>query len=217
MGRLYRVATVPRPRSTLRLLAVLGAPVALGACGGGRRSPADDLRPREMLVEVLPPGARVTLDGRALGAGSRAVPAPAPGAHVLRVEADGYEPDERALPEEGSLAGTRVAAALRPVGLGSARLLDYDDATGLAQAAAHLARAGERPEDAIAYAERAIAIEPGTALAHRALGDARAALGDRRAIPEWAEYLRLAPDAPDAAAVAQRIEGARGDVTLPAR
>ena len=104
------------------------------------------------------------------------------------------------------------------MGLGSARVLDYDDAIGLAQAAAHLARTGERPHDAIAYAERAIAIEPGTALAHRALGDARAALGDRRhAVPEWAEYLRLAPDAPDAAAVAQRIEGARGDVTLPAR
>jgi hypothetical protein len=216
MPALYRVATVDRPRPPFRLLAVLLSLGALGACGG-RRPAAREIAPPELLVEVLPPGARVTLDGRPLGAGSRAVPAPGPGPHVLRVEAEGYEPAERQLPEE-DLAGVRVGEALRPIGFGSERLLELDEPVGLAQAAAHLARSGGRPDDAVAYAERALALDRGTPLAHRALGDARAALGDRRgAVASWAEYLRLAPEARDAAAVAARIEEARGDVALPAR
>jgi hypothetical protein len=215
MRPLYRVPTVDRPRSISRLLAVLLVPGAL-ACGGGRR-PAAEVAPPELLVEVLPPGARVSLDGAPLGAGSRTVPAPAPGAHVLRVEAEGYEPVERPLPE-GGLGGLRVGEALRPVDLASTRLLDLDEPEGLAQAAAHLARAGGRPEDAVAYAERALALERATPLAHRALGDARAALGDlRRAVSSWTEYLRLAPGAPDAPVVASRIEAAGGGVARPAR
>jgi hypothetical protein len=217
MRALYRVATVDRPRPLIRLLAVLLAAGALGACGGGRRPAAEQIAPPELLVEVLPPGARVALDGRPLGTGSRTVAAPGPGPHVLRVEADGYEPVERQLPED-ELAGVRVGEALRPAGFGSERLLELDEPVGLAHAAAHLARAGERPRDAVAYAERALALDPATPLAHRALGDARAALGERRgAAAAWAEYLRLSPGAPDAAEVAERIEEARGDVALPAR
>lgn len=207
---------MPRPRSPLRRLPVLAAAAlaALAACAGLRER-RDALGPPEVLVEVLPRSAEVALDGRPLGAGGRAVAAPAEGEHVVAFAAPGFEPEARALPERS--AGTRVAAALRPEGFGSARVLDYDEPEGLGLAAAFLARAG-RPADAAAYAERALELEPGLAVAHRALGDARAALGDaRRAVPAWAEYLRLAPDAPDAAAVARRIEAARGDVPLPAR
>ena len=96
---------------------------------------------------------------------------------MLRVEAEGYEASEQALPE-GALAGARIGAALRPSGFDGARVVELDAADSLAQVAAHLARRGGRPQDAIAYAERAIALEPRTALAHRALGDARAVLGD---------------------------------------
>lgn len=214
---------MPESRSLRRLLCVLAA-LALGACGGAG-APAqrevtarpDPAHPAELLVEVLPPGAQVFLDGRALGSGGRAVPAPPPGPHVLRVEAEGYEASEQPLPE-GALAGARVGAALRPSGFDGARVVELDAADSLAQVAAHLARRGGRPQDAIAYAERAIALEPRTALAHRALGDARAVLGDgRRAAASWAEYLKLAPGAPDAPAVANRIEGTRADVAVPAR
>lgn len=171
------------------------------------------MQPPELLVEVLPRGARVSLDGRPIGEGSRPLPAPPAGEHVLAVEAEGYEPGDRALPE-GELAGVRVAVALRPSGFGSARSLDYDEPEGLALAAAFLLRAGAA-RDAADYAERALALDPGRALPHRVKGDALAAKGDpRRAVAEWAEYLRLSPEAPDAAAVARRIEEARGDVTV---
>jgi hypothetical protein len=220
MGALYRVATVVRPRPSPRLLRATATATlaAWAAACGGRRVPPEEAKAPELLVEVLPPDAAVSLDGRPLGRGSRAVPAPPPGdgPRVLRVEADGYEPAERPL-EDGSLAGVRVAAVLRPLGFASFRILDYDDPEGLALAAAHLALVGERPRDALAYAERALALEPGTALAHRAAGDARAALGEAgRAVSSWTEYLRLAPEAPDAARVAERIEDARAE-PAPAR
>lgn len=187
--------------------------LALAGCAGGR-APSSDAAPREVLVEVLPRAARVTLDGVALGEGSRAVPAPPAGEHVLAVAAAGFEPVERRL-EERDLAGVRVAAALRPVGLETARALDYDDAEGLAVAAAWLAARGAA-RDAADYAGRAVALEPGLALAHRARGDALAALGDADAAVEaWGAYLRLRPDAPDAAAVEGRIERARAAEEAP--
>lgn len=204
---MIRLRTTTRPGVPLHV--VLAA--AFAACGHGQR--LDEVQPPELLVEVLPRGARVSLDGRPIGDGSRTLRAPPAGEHVLAVEAEGYETFERALPE-GDLAGVRVAAALRPSGFGSSRPLDYDEAEGLALAAAFLLRAGA-PRDAADYAERAIALEPGRALPHRVLGDAFAGKGDlRRAVAGWAEYLRLSPEAPDARAVARRIEEARGDVTI---
>jgi tetratricopeptide (TPR) repeat protein len=195
-----------RPRPAL-LLAALAALLAAPGCARGARGPG---APPEVLVEVLPRSAAVELDGRPLGRGSRAVPAP-PGAdeHVLRVSAEGYEAEERRLPA-GSLAGARVGAALRPRGFPSGRLLDYDDAAGLAAAAAFLARAGPA-EDAADYAERAVALEPGSALAHLALGDALVRMGRRdEAMRLWSRYLRLTPEAPDADVVARRMEEVRG-------
>jgi tetratricopeptide (TPR) repeat protein len=195
---------VARPGNRTRLAGALA--LALAGCAGGRAGA--DAPPREVLVEVLPRAARVRLDGVALGEGSRAVPAPPPGDHVLAVAADGYEPVERRL-EERELAGVRVAAALRPLGLETARALDYDDAEGLALAAAFLAARGA-PRDAADYAGRALALEPDLPLAHRARGDALAALGDADGAAEaWSAYLRVRPDAPDAAAVEERIERAR--------
>jgi PEGA domain len=204
---------VLRPRTT-RLGCAL-ATVALAAaagCGCARRQPAPGA-PRELLIEVLPRGARVSLDGRPVGQGSRAVPAPPAGEHVLSVEADGYEAGGQPLPE-GELAGIRVAVALRPSGFATPRALDFDDAEGLAAAAAFLVRAG-LDRDATDYAARASALEPRLPAAHRVRGDALLRLGDRPgAIAEWTEYLRLDPAAPDAADVSDRIERARSDVSV---
>ncbi|HEY6004926.1 MAG TPA: PEGA domain-containing protein, partial [Anaeromyxobacter sp.] len=95
-----------RPRTT-RLGCALALSLLAG-CAEARRQLAEERPPPEMLVEVLPRVARVSLDGRPVGEGSRTIPAPPAGEHVLGVEADGYEAAGRALPE-GDLAGIRVA------------------------------------------------------------------------------------------------------------
>jgi hypothetical protein len=207
MGALYRVAAVLRLASSARARRALAPALALALACAGAAAPAEEAPAPEVLVEVLPRSAEVTLDGRPLARGGGAAPAPEPGRHVLAVAAEGYEPVERTLAEE-DLAGVRVAEALRPLGFAAPRALDYDDAEGLALAAAFLARRGTA-RDAVDYAERALVLDRGVALAHRALGDAAAREGDRRrAVAAWTEYLRLAPGAPDAAEVAARVDGA---------
>jgi hypothetical protein len=188
-------------------IAVLAAALA---CAGARPRAREAAEPAEVLVEVLPRDAEVELDGRPVGRGGMTLPAPdASVPHVVRVSADGYVPDERALPRE-SLAGARIGAALRPDGLGGPPL-DYDDAAGLAVAAAFLVSTGAS-RDAADYAERAVTLEPALPLAQRALGDAFGALGSpRRAAEAWSRYLQLAPDAPDAPDVARRLGQVRGE------
>jgi tetratricopeptide (TPR) repeat protein len=206
---------MPPPRATAALALVAAAlAVTVSGCHGPRARAAAR-RPPEMLVEVLPRSAWVELDGRPIGAGGGAVASPSTSdEHVLRVSADGYEPEERVLPA-GSLDGARIAAALQPLGFGAARAIDYDDAPALAAAAEWLTRFGD-PRDAAEYAERAIAVDPMLAAAHRSLGDARRRAGDEEgAVAAWAEYLRRAPDASDAAEVERRMEAMRRDVRIP--
>lgn len=214
-GRREVGSAPPRWGAAGRRLAGALALALAAACGGHRPATVEEGEPpSEVLVEVLPRSAEVTLDGVPLGKGSKAVPAPPPGPHVLAAAAEGYAPVERELPEV-DLAGARVAAALRPLGLRTARELDFDDPEGLAEAAAFLAEEGDAA-DAVDYAERALALEPGLALAHRARGDALVRQGEgERAVAAWTEYLRLAPAAPDARRVARRIEEARGAAPPP--
>lgn len=175
--------------------------------------PGDDGR-SEVLLEVLPRAAEVTIDGLPLGRGSHAVAAPpGSGAHEVRVVAAGFAPLEFTLPPQ-PLADGRVAAALRPDGFGTERPLDYDEPEGLALAAAHLLGAGD-PRDAADYAERARSLDPSLPLPWRVLGDARATLGDAdRAADAWSRYLLLAPDAPDAARVGRLLDRARAGRTI---
>ncbi len=190
--------------------------LALASACAADRDSFREVAPPELYLEVLPRHALLSLDGVQLGRGSRAIPAPPPGAYQLVVSASGFEPQERPLPA-GSLDGVRVGVVLRPEGLGASRRLEYDEAPGLAVAAAALSRAG-RHEDALDYASRAAALDGRNALAQRALGDALAALGRRDAArAAWGRYLLLAPDAPDAREVEQRMSAGRATFDVPAR
>ncbi len=190
-----------------RHLAAVAVSCALAACAG-EKLPPSTLAPPELLVEVLPRHALLELDGVGHGRGSRTLPAPPPGEHVLVVSAPGFEPQERSLPR-GSLDGVRVGVALAPEGLARAQALDLDEPVGLVKAAAALGRAGLH-RDALDYATRAVALDGRLPAAQRALGDALADLRRRdEARAAWGRYLLLAPDAPDAAAVARRMEEGR--------
>jgi len=199
---------MPQPSALL-----VPAAAALLACAAERGS-WRELAPPEVLVEVLPRAARVELDGQPAGTGSRTLPVPeATRLYRIRASAPGFEAAEVELPGE-KLAGSRLGMALRPEGFGSGRRLDLDDPSGLSQAAAQLERGGRAPE-AVEYAERALSLAE-VPLAHRVLGAAYARLGDRRAsVRHYTDYLNLAPDAPDAAAISRALERSRGDITIP--
>jgi len=193
----------------------LVAALALALSCAAPRQTWHETTPPEVLVEVLPRAAQVALDGVAIGSGSRTVAVPDPARRYrFRVSAQGFVPAERD-GEGARLAGARLGIALRPEGFGSARPLELDDGEGLAAAAALLERRGGH-RLALEYAERAAEVAPEAALGQRVLGDAARALGlRRRAIDGYSAYLRLAPEAPDRAAVAARLEELRGDVALP--
>jgi tetratricopeptide (TPR) repeat protein len=199
---------MPRP-ATLVLLAALG----LAGCATEKQA-FDSVMQPELLIEVLPRQALLELDGVGVGRGSRSIPAPEPGEHVLVVSADGFEPMQRRLPA-GSLASARVGVALRPEAFGASRRLDLDDAPGLAAAAVALGRAG-RHRDARDYAARSAMLDGRLPLAQRALGDALAALGQRNeARAAWGRYLLLEPTAPDFADVERRMADGRATYDVP--
>jgi tetratricopeptide (TPR) repeat protein len=209
----YGPPGMPRRQHRAALAALVLAAAAAGCAA--EKEAFREVAPPELFLEVLPRGALLELDGVGVGRGSRAIPAPEPGEHVLVASADGFEALERTLPP-GQLDGVRVGVALRPEGFGAARRLDLDDAAGLAAAAMVLGRAG-RHRDAHDYAARAAALDARHAPAQRALGDALAALGKRNeARAAWGRYLLLAPDAPDAAEVERRMGEGRATFEVPA-
>ncbi|HUK67069.1 MAG TPA: tetratricopeptide repeat protein [Anaeromyxobacteraceae bacterium] len=169
----------------------------------------------EVLVEVLPQRADLFVDGAPAGPAGHPVPLPDPAhVYVFRATLSGFLPLQVSL-DGSSLSGARLGLVLRPEGYGQARRLDFDDAPGLAAAAALLERRGSHA-DALEYAERAAELSPELPQARRVLGDAAFALGKRRrAVAEYSAYLSLAPDAPDRALVEARVEKLRGDMTIP--
>jgi tetratricopeptide (TPR) repeat protein len=168
-----------------------------------------------VFVEVLPRSAQLSVDGRALGPGSRSFAVLDPAhVYVFRASAPGFVSAERS-GEGAKLAGARLGIALRPEGFGSARRLELDEPGGLAQAAALLERRGEHGR-VVEYAERAVELAPHDPAPRRLLGAALLELGDRRrAIQEYSTYLQLAPDAPDRRQVERIVARLRGDVTIP--
>jgi len=206
VGTLSAMTASPRTWLLLAGLVLACAP---------RKQAWRETTPPETFVELLPKGAELSVDGASLGPGGRTLAVPDPAhVYVLRATAPGFSAAERS--EQGArLAGGRIGLALRPEGFGDARRLDFDDGVGLAAAAALLEKKG-RHELALEYADRAVELAPEHALGHRVAGDAALALGRRkRAIQAYSTYLSVAPDAPDRVVIERRVEGMRGDLTIP--
>ena len=198
----------PRARPIAGALAALLLPACAAHAGGaGARAQP------EVLVEVLPRGAGLTVDGVPLGPGARTVPLPEPARlYSFRASAPGFEPAER-VGRGAALAGTRVGLALRPVGVEGR--VDLDDAASLARVADVLLARGRRAE-ALEYAARAAEAAPRAPALRRLAGRAAAAAGDRdRALAEYRAYLTLAPDAADRAEIASEMDAVRVPAAAP--
>lgn len=196
-----------------RTLAAAALASVLAACAGSKPVPWSDVRPPEVYVDTLPPGALVTVDGVEIGKGPLSVPVRDESrTYHLRVTAEGFEPLEASLPG-AKLAGTRHEVVLRPVGFGSERKLAAGEPAGLLQASLVLLRANRNAE-ALAYAEASLAAGE-SALAHRAAGDAQLRLGNRNeAVRQFSLYISLAPDAPDRKEIEKAVGLARKDIPM---
>jgi hypothetical protein len=160
------------PRRAPGLLAASMATAVLVACAGGPAPAPRPVAAAEALVEVLPAGAALEVDGVTVGRGGRVIALPdVRRTYRLRASAPGFEPAERADPG-AQLAGARVALALRPVGSPGSGPLDADDGEALAVAAETLVRAGQRAA-ALEYATRAATISPNAARVRRLLEELR--------------------------------------------
>jgi tetratricopeptide (TPR) repeat protein len=187
----------------------------LAACAAEKPIPWSEVRPPEVYVDTLPPGALVTVDGVEIGKGPLSVPVRDESrTYLVRVAAPGFDPVEVSLPG-ARLAGTRHEVVLRPVGFGTQRKLAAGEPAGLLQAALVLLRA-DRNAEALAYARASLAAGE-SALAHRAAGDAQLKLGNRNeAIREYSLYISLAPEAPDRKEIEKAVGLARRDIQMTA-
>jgi tetratricopeptide (TPR) repeat protein len=205
-----RCAPVAPVRSALLLTCVL----ALGAACTRRATWEDDVTPPEVYVDLLPSGAMLELDGKRLGPGSQSIQVrDRARTYKIKASAKGFGAIEVALPGE-KLVGARIGIVLPPDGYGTARHLDFDDARSLAAAGGILLKS-DRPGEALEYAERAVQVNPEHGPAYHVLGFAYRKLEKRKkSIDAWVRYLELEPKGPDAAAIRQEVERARGDLTI---
>jgi predicted Zn-dependent protease len=198
------------PRCTIPAIAA-----AALACAAPQQR-FEDVSGAEGLIEVLPRGAAVEVDGQPRGVGAVTVPIrDREQVHTVVVRAPGFEVAAVEI-AASELAGGHVGIALRPAGFGAARPLAMDDPASLVAAAALLLRAG-RDGEAAEYAEHAAELAPSAPAPRRLLGDAYLRLGRKdRALDAYVAYLERAPeDAPERAEVEERVAAMRGDLTLP--
>ncbi len=197
----------PRTRAAASLA------VLLAACAGPKPVSWSEVRPPEVYVDTLPPGAIVSVDGVEIGKGPLSVPIRDESrSYLVRVTAEGFEPLEASLPG-AKLAGTRHEVVLRPQGFGSERKLAAGEPAGLLQAAFVLLRANRNAE-ALAYAEASLAAGE-SALAHRTAGYAQLRLGNRNeAVRQFSLYISLAPEAADRKDIEKAVGLARKDIPM---
>jgi hypothetical protein len=183
------------------------------ACASTQPASWREVRPPEVYVETLPPGALVSANGAEIGKSPLSFPVPdADGTYRIRATAPGFEPAEADL-SGSTVVGTRLDLVLRPSGFGTQRFLASGEPVGLAQAASALLRA-DRPREALAFAQASLAAGD-SPQAHKISGEAYRRLGDRnRAIQEFSIYVTLLPDAPDRQVVEQVIASARKDIQM---
>lgn len=196
-------------RRTIRLAILLAPALALVAgCAG--KGTWDETR--EVYVDSVPQGAAVSFEGTPVGRTPLSLALPAagrqPGPLAVRLEKIGFRPETRTI--TGAAPPDKLVVVLLPVvAHGPSVAPPLDDADGFYELGKLLVDA-RRCRDAMEYLDRALAIEPRHALAHRERGGCFLDLGEAElAIDPLARYLLLAPDAPDAAQIQAQLDGLR--------
>ena len=200
------------------LLSVL-ALLLLPACAEPKPT-LDEMAPPEIVLQTIPVGATVTVDGAEAGTTPMRFRAASRTAEQkISFGKEGYLASEVTVTGEEVVknSGKQVLVALRPNmwDPAKAKSINVDNPAHLARAGHDLAKAGRCPE-ALAFLLFAIDLDPHHAPAHKTLGTCYAKLNkNAQALEEYKAYLLYAPDAPDAPKVRAIVDKAQGDIEFP--
>lgn len=193
-----------------RRLAIVLAPVVALVVGCAGKGTWDETR--ELYVDSVPHGAAVSFEGVPAGRTPVSLALPAagrnPGPLTVRIERIGFRPETRTV--LGEAPPDKLVVVLLPaLANGPSQAPALDDAEGFYGLGKLLVDA-RRCRDAMEYLDRALALEPRHALAHRERGGCFLDLGEAElAIDPLARYLLLAPEAADAAQIQSQLDGLR--------
>jgi tetratricopeptide (TPR) repeat protein len=193
--------------------ALLGFSLVQLACAGAPPQTLDDLS-TDLRVDSLPARAQVAVNGQWLGFTPATIHLDRGQTYQVAVSAPGFQMRAFGGTADALLRVRSFEVVLVPDGLTSPAP-QGNDAAGLTAIAERL-EALKDWNHAAEFWRRVVTLAPRGARGHRGLGSAYAKLGqDELAIREYAQYLFLAPNAPDAARVQRAIDAYRGGINVP--
>jgi tetratricopeptide (TPR) repeat protein len=204
---------------TMRSIVLLSALALLASCAGPKPT-LDEVAPPEIVLQTIPVGATVNVDGVDTGTTPLRFRATARTAeHKISLAREGYLATDITVTGEQVVKnnGKQVLVALRPNMWDPAKAkgINIDNASQLTRAGLDLSKAG-RCAEAVAFLMQALDVDSRHPPAHKALGTCYAKLKkNTQALEEYKAYLLYAPDAPDAAKVRAIVDKAQGDIEYP--
>jgi Flp pilus assembly protein TadD len=202
-----------RRRSYRRLATTLAFASAGLACAGAPPASLDDLS-TDFRLEALPAKVQVTVNGQWMGFTPAVIHLSRDQSYQIVLSAPGFQSRAIGGAADALLRVRQTELVLVPDGL-SGPTPQGNDVAALTAIAERL----ESLKDwnhATEFWRRVVTLAPRQARGHRGLGSAYAKLGqDELAIREYAQYLFLAPNAPDAERVQRAIDSYRGGINVP--
>ncbi len=213
LARSGRTPTLPSP-ALMRGGGVLLWFLALQlGCAGAPPQSLDELS-SDLRVDSLPAKAQVAVNGQWMGTAPVTVHLDRQQAYQIQLWVPGFQTRAFGGSANALLAVRSIELVLAPDGFNGPALAG-NDATRLTAAAELLEQKADWAH-ALEFWRRVVVLAPRNARAHRGLGSAFAKLGqDEQAIREYAQYLFLEPNAPDAARVQRAIDNYRGGINVP--
>jgi tetratricopeptide (TPR) repeat protein len=202
-----------RARKPFRWASLLLLLSGLLDCAGAPPQSLDELS-TDMRVDSLPTRAQVAVNGQALGATPATVHLDRQQLYEVALSSPGFQTRSFGGTADALLRMRSVELVLVPDGYAAIPPAG-NDAAGLTAVAERL----EKQRDwahAAEFWRRVVVLAPRGPRGHRGLGSAYAKLGqDELAIREYAQYLFLDPNAPDARRVQRAIDNYRGGINFP--
>jgi tetratricopeptide (TPR) repeat protein len=183
------------------------------ACAGAPAQSLDDLS-SDIHVDTLPAHSQVAVNGQALGYTPATIHLDRSQLYEIALWSPGFQTRAFGGTGDALLRARSVEVVLMPDGF-TAVPPAGNDVSGMTAIAELLERKSDWAH-ASEFWRRVVLLAPRGARGHRGLGSAYAKLGqDEQAVREYAQYLFLDPNAPDAKRVQRAVDNYRGGINVP--